>query len=222
MLNFQMHFPNINSNRFLKAILILILGTLSATAFAQSIPGNASDISPLLIGEYIPKDIILRDVDGNEVNLRKEMNKKPTVLIFYRGGWCPYCNRQLSGLGEVSDYLVSIGYQIIAISPDTPDHLALTYDKHMMNYSLLSDSDMIAAKSFGLAFELTDKEFSKYTNLGMDIVMTTGGRHKMLPVPAVFFVRQNGEINFEYINPNFKKRISSSLLITAAETMSSE
>ncbi|NME69912.1 peroxiredoxin-like family protein [Flammeovirga aprica] len=222
MLNFQIYFPNLNPNLLFKTVLIFFLGILSFNTSAQKVPGNASDISPLLIGEYIPKDIILRDVEGNEVNLKKEMNKKPTILIFYRGGWCPYCNRQLSGLGEVSDYLVSIGYQIIAISPDTPEHLSLTYDKHMMNYSLLSDSDMTAAKSFGLAFELNDKEFSKYSNMGMDIVMTTGGKHRMLPVPAVFFVRQNGEINFEYINPNFKKRISSSLLITAAETMSSE
>lgn len=201
------------------AVLLFIF---SFNGNAQQIPGTAHDISPLLIGEYIPEGIILRDVEGNEVNLKKEMKKKPTVLVFYRGGWCPYCNRQLSGLGEVSDYLVSLGYQIIAISPDTPDHLSMTYDKHMMNYSLLSDSDMLAAKSFGLAFELTDKEFNKYSNLGMDIVMSTGGTHRMLPVPAVFFVRQNGEINFEYINPNFKKRISASLLITAAETMSSE
>ncbi|KXX71635.1 peroxiredoxin-like family protein [Flammeovirga sp. SJP92] len=222
MLDYQMYFPNLNSNLLLKAIFILFFGAAAMNVSAQKVPASANDISPLLIGEYIPKDIMLRDVDGNEVNLKKEMNKKPTILIFYRGGWCPYCNRQLSGLGEVSDYLVSIGYQIIAISPDTPEHLSLTYDKHMMNYSLLSDSDMTAAKSFGLAFELNDKEFSKYTNLGMDIVMTTGGTHRMLPVPAVFFVRQNGEINFEYINPNFKKRISSSLLITAAETMSSE
>lgn len=223
MLNHLMTLKRFQSPNFFKLLVTFVIFVAQINiSHGQKHPTTASDISPLLIGEYIPDDIVLRDVEGNEVNLKKEMKKKPTILVFYRGGWCPYCNRQLSGLGEVSDYLVSIGYQIIAISPDTPDNLSMTYDKHMMNYSLYSDSDMIAAKSFGLAFELSDKEFNKYSNMGMDIVMTTGGKHRLLPVPAVFFVRQNGEINFEYINPNFKKRISSSLLITAAETMSSE
>lgn len=222
MLNYQITQKKLSTPLLSKIALFIVLVVSSFNAYSQKVPGNASDISPLLIGEYIPTDVILRDVEGNEVNLKKEMKKKPTILIFYRGGWCPYCNRQLSGLGEVSDYLVSLGYQIIAISPDDPDHLSMTYDKHMMNYSLLSDSDMLAAKSFGLAFELNEKEFNKFSNMGMDIVTTTGTSHRMLPVPAVFFVKQNGEINFEYINPNFKKRISSSLLITAAETMGSE
>ncbi|MBB3697341.1 redoxin domain-containing protein [Flammeovirga yaeyamensis] len=204
---------------FILTLSIFIVSLSSA--FSQSVPKSANDISPLLIGEYVP-EVTLRDVDSNPVDLKKLIKKKPTVLIFYRGGWCPYCNRQLSGLGEISDYLVSIGYQIVAISPDTPDHLSLTYDKHMMNYMLLSDSDMKASKKFGLAFELDDKMFKKFSNMGMDIVTTTGEKHNMLPVPAVFFVKTNGEISFEYINPNFKKRISSSLLVTAAETMGSE
>ncbi|AZQ63235.1 AhpC/TSA family protein [Flammeovirga pectinis] len=208
------------NNIFYSICIFLISITLEVNG--QQVPQQASDISPLLIGESVPKEIILRDVEGNEVNLLKEIKKKPSILVFYRGGWCPYCNRQLSGLGEVSDYLVSIGYQIIAISPDAPDDLSMTYDKHMMNYQLFSDSDMLASKAFGLAYTLDDKSFNKFSNLGMDIVMTDGGTHQMLPVPAVFFIRQNGEITFEYINPNFKKRISPSLLVGAAESLSSE
>ncbi|NLR91318.1 MULTISPECIES: peroxiredoxin-like family protein [Flammeovirga] len=206
---------------FKQSIISITFFLLSFNLFGQDVPTNANDISPLLIGETVPQ-VSLRDVESNLVDLSKMIKKKPTVLIFYRGGWCPYCNKQLAGLGEVSDYLVSIGYQIIAISPDTPDHLSLTYDKHMMNYMLLSDSDMEASKKFGLAYELDDKAFKRFSNLGMDIVTTTGEKHQMLPVPAVFFVKQNGEISFEYINPNFKKRISSTLLVTAAETMGGE
>jgi len=81
----------------MKKIIIASL-CFSSIAFAQ-VPKNAEDISPLLVGESIP-DAMLLDYKGNQVALNSIIKNKPTVLVFYRGGWCPYCNMQLGGLQE--------------------------------------------------------------------------------------------------------------------------
>ncbi|MEX1011972.1 MAG: hypothetical protein WDZ29_07915 [Balneolaceae bacterium] len=41
----------------------------------------------------------------------------------------------------------------------------------------------------------------------------------MLPVPAVFIVDMSGEIRFQYVNPDYKERISGDILIAAARAL---
>jgi peroxiredoxin len=52
----------------------------------QDLPGTPGDIRPLFVGAKIP-ELTLQRVDGSPVDLGDEIAKKPTVLIFYRGGW---------------------------------------------------------------------------------------------------------------------------------------
>ena len=65
----------------------------------------------------------MQTVEGDPLSLKALTMQKPTVLIFYRGGWCPYCNRQLAGLKDIETQLDALGYQILAISPETPAQL---------------------------------------------------------------------------------------------------
>ncbi|GAB4021031.1 peroxiredoxin-like family protein [Spirosoma koreense] len=193
----------------MKSLLLACLFTLS---FGFDIPQKPEDISPLLIGETIP-DVRLQSVSGQLVSLPNEVAKKPTVLVFYRGGWCPFCNRQLAELRTLEADLKKMGYQLIAVSTDSPENLKVSLDKHQLNYTLLSDADVAAAKAFGLAFKAPDAYRST-------LEKGSGGKNteQLLPVPAVFLLDQKGVIKFEYINPNFKERMSAKLLKAAAET----
>lgn len=188
--------------KFATAILFLTLSSASA----QEIPKRATDISPLLIGEKIP-DIELRDINGTRVRLRKLATEKEMILIFYRGGWCPYCNLHLQDLQSVEADILNAGYQIIAISADSPEKLKVSIDKNKLNYTLLSDADTRAAQSFGLAYQAPEKyrnmldQYSDELNKGI------------LPVPAVFVLDKQGEILFEHISPDYTKRIKGSLLL---------
>jgi len=76
---------------------LIVLALLIMSSLNAQVPENAEDISPLLVGEKIPNGILI-DQNGEEVNLNKVVKQKPTVLIFYRGGWCPYCNQQMASL----------------------------------------------------------------------------------------------------------------------------
>ena len=70
-----------------KNFVALTVIALFATAFrlGEPVPQKAEDVSPLLIGETIP-EASLMGMDGKEVNLKKFVESKPTVVIFYRGG----------------------------------------------------------------------------------------------------------------------------------------
>jgi len=177
---------------------------------------QAADVNPVLTGTTIP-NAGLSTADGEEVKLRDLVSNGPTVLIFYRGGWCPYCNRHLAELQEAQSQLQEMGYQILAVSPDKPELLNESMQENNLDYTLLSDSDMEATKAFGLAFRLDDETYQRYKNNDMDLELRSGYSHHLLPAPAVFLVNPDGMITFQYVNPDYKTRIKSEVLLSAAE-----
>ncbi|MBB5438102.1 peroxiredoxin [Pedobacter sp. AK017] len=198
---------------FAKASLYAENDTLKTVA---GVPLKPQDISPLLIGESIPVINLLKS-SGESFDLNKAVAEKPTILVFYRGGWCPYCTKQLSGMQEIEMDLVKLGYQVIAVSTDSPENLSKTIGKQKLSYTLLSDGDITAAKKFGIAFK-GPKSYDSF------LTGTSGGKNvdKLLPVPSVFILGKKGNILFEYINPNITQRLSASLLKAAASALRDE
>ncbi len=179
--------------------------------FAQ-LPDKAEDISPLLYGETLP-DAKLTSPEGKSFSLNELMAQKPTILLFYRGGWCPYCNAHLVEIQKVDKDIIGLGYQILAISPDSPENLKQTSEKDKLNYSLYSDANGKLIKSIGIAFKAPEK----YAGM---LNKSSGGLNEgFLPVPSVFVVDKTGKILFEYINPDYKTRISSSLLFAVVKSL---
>ena len=109
--------------------LLLITLLFIGCSDQQAIPLVAEDISPILIGETLP-NANFQNVEGETVQLKAILEEKPTILIFYRGGWCPYCNVQLSGLVEIEEDIIELGYQILAISPDDYKNLQSTIENN--------------------------------------------------------------------------------------------
>lgn len=197
-----------------KQILFLFISLFSLATFAQTeLPATATEISPLLIGERIP-NITLKSVDNVDLNLTEILSKKKTILVFYRGGWCPYCNVHLAALGQSEKELVALGYQIIAVSPDAPKKLKMTNDKNNLDYLLLSDSAGVLSKAIGVAFQAP-------TNYKSILIDGSEGENKSLfiPVPSVFIVNTTSEIQFEYIAPDYKNRIKNDLLLAVAKSL---
>jgi len=182
-----------------------------------NVPLSADDICPLKTGQKIPK-AVLETITGDTFDLNKVVAKKATILIFFRGGWCPYCNMQLEGIGKIEKNLLDLGYQIIAISADKPKKNKETKIRHKAKFLLLSDHKMIVSRAFGLAFKVSDKIVNKYKNsYHIDLEGDSGEKHHLLPVPAVFILKKNGMITFSYVNPNYKVRLDPRLLLAAAK-----
>ena len=190
----------------------LILFLLVITGALAQAPENPEDISPLLIGEKLPEAQLL-DKNGNSISLENLLKEKPTVLVFYRGGWCPYCNSQLSGLAEIEKEVIALGYQIIAISPDNYKMLSNTIEKDEVAYQLYADPDARLIQALGIGFK-TPEGNKKYIFNKTNFEPT-----EILPVPTVMVVNKKGEILFEYINPNFKERLNENLLLGVLKSL---
>jgi peroxiredoxin len=200
-----------------KIIFSLISVLLTVTAYSAEIAKSADEVRPLLVGADFPK-VELANADGKTVKLKDHLKGQTTVLVFYRGGWCPYCTKHLSGLGEVSDDLKSLGAKIVAISPDKVSELQKSHSKYKLPYDLYSDSKMKAAKAFGVAFQLDPKLPKIYkSKYNIDLEASSGETHHQLPVPAVFVFNKKGLLTFQYVNPNYKVRLDGDLLLAAVK-----
>lgn len=199
--------------------LILVFGfvSFSSAQTTKKVPLKAEDAKPLLKGDRVPS-VTLKTVEGAELNLLDAAKKQPTILLFYRGGWCIYCNRHFGELKKVESALQKLGYQILAISMDRVEKLKETKKKHKLTYQLLSDSQARAVKAFGLAFVLDDPTVELYKKrYGIDIEADSGETHHILPVPAAYVVDRSGLIQFVYSNPDYKVRIDPKELLKAAQ-----
>ncbi|MFO1518785.1 MAG: peroxiredoxin-like family protein [bacterium] len=178
---------------------------------------SPQEIRPLLLGEPVP-DVILKTIDGKPFHLSAALRKKPTVLIFYRGGWCAYCTAQLGQLQTIEDKLLAMGYQIIAISPDRPEKLKESAEQSKLHYRLLSDSNAEAMTAMGIAYRVDEATVRRWKEEDkIDLEADSGERHHILPVPAAFVVDRFGRINFSYVNPDYKVRVNTDLLLDAAK-----
>lgn len=206
------------------------LGILSAILAAPASPAravkplppapvaaSAAEVKPLQTGATAP-DVQLTNADGLSFPLRKLLKNQPTVLIFYRGGWCVYCNTQLGQLKQIETPLQKLGYQIVAVSPDGVDKIRESLKKHDLTYLLVSDSDAAAAKAFGLAYQVDGATYAKMKkDYGIDLEAHSGKGHHILPVPAAYVLDKQGKILYSYYNPDYKVRVDPQALLKAAE-----
>ncbi|GAB4454381.1 MAG: hypothetical protein OHK0029_08880 [Armatimonadaceae bacterium] len=189
---------------------------------ATVVPDVAAKVNPLPVGAAVPA-LTLRTPDGKAFNLSAALAEKPTVLIFYRGGWCPYCNTHLGKLSQIEDDLLKQGYRILAVSPDRPEELQKSIAKQSLRYQILSDSNADAAKAFGVAFRVDDGTVSKYKNsYKIDLEASSGQNHHILPVPAVFLIGTDGMVQYRYFNPDYKVRLEPEKILEAARAHSSK
>lgn len=198
--------------------LTLVLAVHSSHSFAfdrTQVAESPEQVMPLMNGQFVP-DVILKTSFGKDISLQTIVESRPSVILFYRGGWCPYCNRQMAGLIEVEQRILDLGYQIVVISPDTPERLISQQTTTEFNVIRLSDSELKAIRGFGLAYFVSDKATKQYRNLGAKLVTLDGTERVVLPVPAAYIVDKAGVVRFQYVNPNYKVRIEPQLLYYAA------
>ena len=139
------------------------------------------------------------------------------MLIFYRGGWCPFCTRHLAALAETEAELRRAGFQLIAISPDRPAKLRAKPSHQKLPYTLISDSAMQAAEAFGIAFKVEDSLVARYKDsYSIDLEGDSGQTHHLLPHPAVFIVDRSGHVRYAHVNPDYKVRLSAVEILGAA------
>ncbi len=203
--------------RLFRAVMMVCGLLFAGAALAEvNVPDSAEDIEPIQVGQAVP-DVTLKNTEGQAVKLADLVKLKPSILIFYRGSWCPYCNTQLGELKTIEGKLAQMGYQLIAISPDLPVNLKSSIEKHQLAYTVLSDSSAEAATAFGLGFRVDNALYAKYLSYDINLEKASGEQHHILPVPAALVINAAGKVSFAYVNSNYKKRVKIGDLLAAAE-----
>lgn len=202
-----------------KLILMTFVALVSLTVQAidrSVIRDNAADVTPILNGTQAP-NATLRTADGSPVSLQALLMQKPSVIVFYRGGWCPYCSQQLAELQTIESELVKEGYQILAISPESPEKLQSQKIDTDYVAQLLSDEKLQAISGFGIGFYVEDDTRALYKDrMNVELTPDTSNR-AVLPAPAIFITNTKGQVVFNYVNPDYKVRPSAELVLSAAK-----
>lgn len=200
----------------MRFLLFLALLLISIPLAAQQIPDDPYKVTPILINTTIP-DVTVKTVAGEDISLHEVVKENPQFCVLSR--WMvPYCSRHMAELAQVEEELIDLGFQIAGISVDRPEVLRKTLTDVKLDYMLLSDSPANAIKAFGLAFTVDQATVTRYKEVGIDLEADSGYDHHILPVPAVYFVDTDGNIDFQYVNPNYRERISGEILMAAART----
>ena len=197
---------------------IVLLSGMASAAPTPEVPSDAAKVVPLAVGSPMPAAVV-RNADGTERHLGPGPLARPTILIFYRGGWCPYCNRHLGALKQAEPELIKLGYDILFLSADRPELLYSSLKEPDIHYTLLSDAAMNAAHAYRVAFRLDAEALAEYRRYGVDVEAASGQTHHELPVPAVFIIDRTGTIRFVHANPDYTTRISPDALLDAARAV---
>ena len=147
------------------------------------------------------------------------IEKKPSVILFYRGGWCPYCNYELRAFEEVLERIEDLGAQLVAVSPETPDDSLTTKDKNELSYAVLSDVGNNVTNDYGLVFSLDERLRPIYDQSGVDLPAFNGDNTFNLPMPATYVINQSGQIVYAFVSEDYTKRSEPSEVVKILTTL---
>ena len=189
--------------------VLCLLIAFGASAARAEIAASAEETSPLAAGLAAPA-FTARNADGSNFVFDPGALERPAMLIFYRGGWCPYCNAHLAELRHIVPELQARGMDVYFLSADSPANLssALKGEAEGLDYTLLSDARLGAAEAFGLAFRISDDYYQAAKDYGVDLEEASGETHHALPIPAAYLIDAAGMIRFAHSNPDYTVRVS--------------
>jgi peroxiredoxin len=188
-------------NLFIERFLIICFLVCVSTnqLFAQEKP------FALKMGEVAP-NFTAKDQDGQTVELYKILEKSPVVLIFYRGAWCPYCNKQLSETQDSLKFIHEKGGVVIAVTPEQPESIDNTIKKTNTSFKIIHDKQLKIMKSYKVNYTISDALLKEYGSVSKNILNANKENGANLPVPATYIIGTNKKVLYAFFDPDFTKR----------------
>jgi peroxiredoxin len=182
-------------------LLLLPLLIICLNVFSQEKPEG------LFINSKAP-DFKSKDQNGNEIVLKDMRKKGPVVLVFYRGYWCPYCNKELQRLEDSLQLIKDRGAQLIAVTPEKQDGIAKSVEKTKASFPIITDEEMKIMKAYDVVYQVDDKTVARYKMASIDLAANNGQKADAvyLPIPAVYIINKQGEITYRYFDSDYRKR----------------
>lgn len=160
----------------------------------------------LKIGDQAPT-FSTQDHMGNALELNQLLKQGPVVLQFYRGDWCPVCNRYLSAFQDSVQLIKDRGAQVIAITPQTNEYIKKTIAITNIEYPVIADKGYSIMKNYKVLFKVTESYDAMIKDkLQADIASSNNDKTPYLPVPATYVIGKDGKIKYVHFNPKYQDR----------------
>ena len=167
----------------------------------------------LKAGDHAPA-IVLTNAKGETVDVGMLLKRGPVIVTFYRGGWCPYCNRELRAFQKILPDITAAGAALVGISPEKPDDTLSTAEKNALSFEVLSDVGQKVGRAFGLVYTFSDELKRAYHQFGRDIPATNGAEEWALPISATYIIGRDGTIIYAYTDADYRDRADPEQVLT--------
>ncbi len=171
------------------------------------------------VGDVMP-EFMLPDQDGRIVALEGLLRNGPAVIVFHRGHWCPYCQLNMAGIAEIEARIAP--HKLVAISPERQQYTSILRADAGASFPFLSDVGSGYALSLNLAIWVDDVMARLIAGAGKDIPEYQGTEGWIMPVPAVFVVGTDGIIVARHVDPDYRRRMELSDILSVLERLDSK
>ncbi len=171
----------------------------------------------LKTGQKAP-DFTLKNADGQPTQLSALLKKGPVILTWYRGGWCPYCNLALAALMEKLPEITAAGGQLVALTPELPNHADETVKKNQLDFEVLSDVGNRVAREYGIVFKMTPYVAAAMRK-GAKLHEWNGDESDELPLAATYVIAQDGTVTYAFLDADYRRRAEPSRLVDALQAI---
>lgn len=168
------------------------------------------------VGQTIP-EARARDLDGNEVSLSSLAAQGPILLMFYRGGWCPFCNSEIHALSEANPEFEKRGVKLVALSVDKPDQEAKTKALYRIPFPVLSDPDAKVLEAFKVVNRVGDEQLGQLRGYGIDLEQYSGKAHHVIAIPSFFLIDREKKVRWAHSDRDYKVRPSAAQLLQVVD-----
>lgn len=135
-----------------------------------------------------------------------ELRRRPLIVNFIRGRWCPFCVGQMEAMNAIYPEIQKADASLVAISPQTVHQSSLMADQHRLRFSLLSDTSNEVARRFGLRYEVPEYQSAIYQRAFVNLPYINGDASWTLAIPATYVIDRDGTIRYASVDPDYTQR----------------
>lgn len=164
---------------------------------------SPTEIDRVAVGTAAP-DFTLAKMGGGTTTLSSFRGKKNVVLVFYRGYWCPFCIKQLTGMRQLLDAEMKKDTELLAVSvdgeADTQKTIArISADGTQPDFAFLSDADHAVIARYG--------------------ILNPNAGSRFIPHPATYVIDREGVVRWRDIETDYKIRPANEAIVSAVRAL---
>ncbi|TWU66647.1 MULTISPECIES: peroxiredoxin-like family protein [Crateriforma] len=189
----------------------------SFQAGIESVRATGIEQSAKQVGDSAA-DATLKGWDDQSVTLSEVWQNHPVILMWYRGGWCPYCNLQLRAMQKQLSAIEGAGAKLVVLTPELPEKAKETAEANDLDMLVLHDANNELAKKFGILFQLPDVIVPIYRDK-LELAKYNGNDAMELPLSATYVIDTDGKITYAFLDADYKKRAEPAEVVAAVKQL---